>query len=99
MKIEINEQELSLLYNRAKKGYEACIYNKDNEFLKDEVNEPPGSILVVEKNVKIVLSHNRPNELLLEANLMLFIKDREIGKYVYIEDENGQYIDEFLIFY
>lgn len=98
----INERLMSylpLLYDKAKDGFKKCIRNEDNECLKDEVNIPLEDIVMIEKNVKIVFDKRSFDQYSLEATLLLSDGNEEIGKYIYIENENYEVIDDFLIFY
>ena len=99
MKITSIQQDLSLLYNRAKKKFEDCIGNEDNEFLKVEVGIPLDDIIIIEKDIKIVFSKRDFEYYLFEVSLMLFDKNKEIGKYLYIENQSENAIDDSLIFY
>lgn len=91
--------DLSLLYNRAKKKFEACINSGDNKFLQDEVSIPLNNIIIIEKNIKIVFSKRVFEQYLIEVSLMLFEGDKEIGKYIYIESDKSEAIDDSLVFY
>jgi hypothetical protein len=99
MKFEVKHQDLALLYSKAKNAYKDCISNAGNEFLKNEVNVPLECIQLIEKDVKIVFYQYRADEYLLEVALILFAEDKEIGKYIYIENEIGQVVDDILVFY
>lgn len=100
MTIQINEQMLVLLYQKARQGYQGCIENKENGFLEDEINAPLESIIVEEKDVKIVFSKNNVFEYVFEVSFKLSLTgNNQIGRYTYIQDELGEMIDEFLVFY
>jgi hypothetical protein len=99
MKFENIESDLSVLYKKARKSFEECIGNKDNEFLKSEVNIPLSHIVVVEKEINIVLPKMAFGEYTLEVCLLLFEGSKEIGKYSYIENDKKEMIDDSLVFY
>ena len=82
MTINVNQQDLAFLYEKAKQKYAECINNKENQFLKDEVGYPLESILVIEKDIKIVFTQNISDKYLLELNLELYVGGKEIGRYV-----------------
>lgn len=99
MKIEINKNDLSLLFARAKKGFEGCIKEKDNHFLQDEISIPLDDILLLEDEIKIVFKPNITHEYLIYVNLLLCENDTMIGRYkLLIHSEEGE-IDDFLTFY
>lgn len=99
MTIEVKEQDLAFIYNKAKMKYKECINYKDNTFLKDEVNIPLEFILLREKDIKIVFSQNAAYNYLLEVTLELYDGDEKIGQYIYSENEIGDEIDDILVFY
>lgn len=89
---------LSLLYDKAKDSFKKCIRHEDNEFLKDEVNIPLEDIVMIEKDVKIVFDKRCFDQYSLETTLLLSDGNEEIGKYIYIENDKKEFIDDFLIF-
>ena len=91
--------DLSLLYIKAKKQFEKCICDKDNEFLRDEVNIPLENIIIIEKSIKIVFSQRAFQQYLFEVNLVLLDGEREIGRFLYVESRRGEAIDDSLVFY
>jgi hypothetical protein len=99
MKIENIEQKLSLLYGKAIKEFKICINDEENNFLKDEVNIPLENIKIIEKDVRIVFTKRVSEQYLFEVSLLLFEGDEEIGKYVYVESEKGEEINDSLAFY
>lgn len=97
MKIEIIEKDLSLLYQKAKQKFEECANDEENKFLKKEINISLIDIIIIEEDIKIVFSRRIFNQYLFEINLKLFEGQREIGKYTYIENEEGG--DDTLVIY
>ena len=93
------ESDLSSLCNRAKKSFEKCIQNKDNAFLREEVNIPLEDIQVVEQDIKIVFYKRTFTEQKFEVRLLLFEGSIEIGNYLYIENNKKEGIDDSLVFY
>ncbi len=86
-------------YNKAKESFIKCIKNPDNQFLKEEIEIPLDVIRVFEKNINVVLSEKTFNNPIFEISLSLFDEFKEIGIYVYIENDKGVCIDDSLIFY
>ncbi|GGH32938.1 hypothetical protein FAZ19_23470 [Sphingobacterium alkalisoli] len=99
MKIEGMQQVLLLLYSRAKQKFEECINDEGNKFLKDEVSVSLYEIVIIEKDIKIVFSQRDFEQYLFEISLVLFDGQKEIGKYLYIENEKEEAIDDSLVFY
>ena len=99
MKFESSVPDLSLLYNKAKESFKECIRNKDNEFLKNEVSISLEDIVVIEESIKIVFSQKFFNRYLVEVSLLLFDGNKEIGKYLYFENEREEDIDDSLVFH
>ena len=92
-------RDLSLFYYKAKRSFEQCIQDSDNDFLKNEINIPVEEIIVVEKNIKIVFSRRAFESYLIEVSLSLFEVDKEIGRYLYVENDKKEGIDDSLVFY
>lgn len=97
MKIEGMQQVLCLLYNKAKQNFEECI--NDNQFLKDEVSISLNEIIIIEKDIKIVFSQRDFEQYLFEVSLILSDGQKEIGRYLYIENEKEEVIDDYLVFH
>jgi len=99
MVIIARNEDLTLLYNRAKKKYHECINYQENKFLQNEIGVPLRSIQLVETDVKIVFSQESADTYLLEICLTLYTDNKSIGKYVYTENEMGKGVDDSLVFY
>lgn len=93
------QQLLLLLYNRAKHKLEECIKDEENEFLIDELNLALQEIVIVEKDIKIVFYQRDFEQYLFEVNLVLLDGQKEIGRYLYFENEKHEAIDDSLVFY
>lgn len=93
------QQLLLLLYNRAKYKLEECIKDEENEFLIDELNLALQEIVIVEKDIKIVFYQRDFEQYLFEVNLVLLDGQKEIGRYLYFENEKHEAIDDSLVFY
>lgn len=99
MKLEYLVPDLSLFYIKAKESFKECIRNKENEFLRDEINIPLEEIVAIEKDIKIVFFQKSFDHYLVEVNLLLFDGNKEIGKYLYLENEREGDIEDSLVFY
>ncbi|MCS3557644.1 MULTISPECIES: hypothetical protein [unclassified Sphingobacterium] len=93
------ELHLSLLYHKAKESFEKCIRNDENQFLKDELSMPFDDIVVIEKDIKIVFSKRVFEEYNIEICLLLYAGNNEVGRYLYIENDKNQAIDDSLVLY
>jgi hypothetical protein len=99
MKYDSIAPDFSLLYIKATQSFNECIRNKDNEFLRAEINIPLDDIIVIENNIKIVFSKRRFEQCKFEVSLLLLDGSKEIGKYLYIENSNEEEVDDSLVFY
>jgi len=99
MKIEGMQQVLCLLYNKARQNFVECINDNDNQFLKDEVSISLDEIIIIEEDIKIVFSKRDFEQYLFEVSLILSDGQNEIGKYLYIENEKEEVIDDSLVFH
>lgn len=93
------ESHLSLLYHKAKESFEWCIKSDENEFLKDELGIPIDDIVLIEKDIKIVFSKRVFEEYNIEVCLLLYAGNNEVGRYLYIENDNNEAIDDTLVLY
>ena len=91
-------QTLSL-YDTAKAKFRQCISDEENQFLKGEVGIPLENILIIESEIKIVFSQRITEHFLIEISLLLFDGNKKIGKYLYIENEKGEAVDDALVFH
>lgn len=67
--------------------------------MKDEINAPLESIVIEENDVKIVFSKKNTFEYVFGVNFKLSLTDNnQIGRYTYIQDGQGEMIDEVLVF-
>ena len=95
--IEANEQELALLYNRARASYTQCL--KDNEYLREEAPVPLEAIVVRDAAVKIVFHQSIIADYLIEVELSLYANDSYMGRYTYSENKGGDGVEDGLVFY
>ncbi|MCS3557624.1 MULTISPECIES: hypothetical protein [unclassified Sphingobacterium] len=94
-----SDSHLSLLYRKAKESFEWCIQSDENEFLKDELSMSFDDIVLIEKDIKIVFSKRVFEEYNIEVCLLLSAGNIEVGKYLYIENDKNEGIDDSLILY
>lgn len=100
MILKINNQELSILYNKAKENYLLCVNNKDNSFLQKEISLRLEDIKIINSNIKIVFSNEISNEYLIEVSLSLWENSVKcLGNYVSVQDVDGNLIDDRLVFF
>lgn len=100
MVIEISKQEAALLYAKAKEEYNNCISNEDNAFLEEEVSVPLNTIELKEASIKIVFSLEDTERYLLEITITLWDRSNQLlGEYQYTQDDEGNGVDDSLVFY
>lgn len=99
IKVEVDPLYLGALYQKAREGYFSCINGEEKESLQEELGMPLDSLIVTEGNIKLVLTPKLSGYYTIEARLDLsFVDDDAIGYYDYVEDMEGEFIDEFLVF-
>ncbi|HZG00982.1 MAG TPA: hypothetical protein VEY71_08265 [Chitinophagales bacterium] len=99
-KKQLNKLDLTSLYEKAQEHYERCIAAVENRFLSKEVTVPLESIVLKRANVKIVYRQEICENYQLEVCLELFDENNNsVGKYTYVEDEQGRAVDDHLVFY
>ncbi len=99
MIFDINKQELSRLYNKTREMYSNCIQNKDNSFLQEEILIPLEQIELKNSSIKVCFSQDIDNRYSWETSITLWDGSSIIGKYIYIEDDQRNFLDEFLGFF
>lgn len=93
------ESHIALLYHKAKESFERCIRNDENEFLKDELGMSFNDIELIEKDIKIVFSKRVFEDYSIEVCLLLSAGNNEVGRYLYIENDKNEAIDDSLVLY
>ena len=81
----VNKNLIEEIYNKALKSYNQCISLK-------ELN-------VSEEIIKITHKTNKSEVVNIEVDFLLSYEANLIGEYKYIEDNLGNTLDEFLLFY
>ncbi|GAB3909932.1 hypothetical protein [Mucilaginibacter boryungensis] len=99
MILEINKNELNNLYNKAREMYRKCLQNNDNGYLKEDILIPLEQIEIKNSSIKIVFSQEINERCSWEINLTLWNKSVIIGRYMYFEDDQGNALDDTLVFF
>lgn len=99
MKVEINESDFAVFYDKAREGFSKCINTEGNEYLQEEIDVPFESVTLVDASVKVVFSLKDTKSYILEICIMLHISNMMIGKYTYYMDDKGNPVDDSLVFY
>lgn len=99
MVIQLQPQEVDLLYRLARASYRACISNPENAYLQDEVTRRLGDITVKEGPVKIILSAGSTEVNQIEVHLQLYTDGQWMGNYVSTLTASGEVIDDSLVFH
>jgi hypothetical protein len=92
--------EMKRLLEAARGSFQYCISLEENRLqASDELGFPPEAISVKIDFIKI--QFNGPNdERLIEVRLKLNSPaGNNVGYYAYQENESGEFVDEFLVFY
>ena len=56
MKVEINESDFPMFYNKAREGFNKCINTKGNEYLQEEIKVPFELVTLVDASAKLLHS-------------------------------------------
>lgn len=97
MKIEADFFEH--LYLKAKRSFNECILNPENDYLKDEIDIQIDEIIPVEDFIRVQFFKYDLDKFVIEVKLRLISQDnRLIGRYLYYEDETHTPLDDSLIF-
>lgn len=100
MILDINNQMLALYYSKARENYNKCIKNEENAFLQEELSVPFDTIELRESNIKVVFHDGNTETYMLEISITLWDSSNQIlGKYVYIEDDKENAVDDSLVFF
>ena len=99
MKIKITKKEFSEFYNRAKKAFKGCIEKPENDFLDEQIDFSLREINYKESYISFQFSESDCNKFIMESNLSLHAPNgEEFGYYCLHVDENGETVDDFLVF-
>ena len=95
--IIVSDRELSELYDKAVEMYFECI-NNDYASLQEEISIPIEQIVLKHSSVKVVFCDNIPKIDSWEVTIILWDESSMIGRYTYIEDDQGNALDDILVF-
>ena len=95
----INKNLIEEIYNKALKSYNQCISFQENSFLESEISHSLKELNVSEEIIKITHKTNKSEVVNIEVDFLLSYEANLIGEYKYIEDNLGNTLDEFLLFY
>ena len=91
--------DFNRLYANALDSYKACVQPDDNEDLQTQVQIPLGDIVPAPEWIKIQFFGTDTDHYITETRLKLLSQsDEEIGWYSILEDENGNCMDDYLVF-
>lgn len=97
--IQVNEQDLELIYSKAEKAFKKCLVDDENKFLANEIDIPINSIITENEFIKIQYLKNESNRYVIEIKIQLRSQNnRIIGSYSYYENEKGIPLDDVLVF-
>lgn len=91
--------DFSLFFKIARDGYEKCIQDEENEFLKCELNRSLSEIKISDKEIRILFSERNIEVYNIEVILQLLDGNNVIGKYTYVLNNENHGIDDSLVFY
>lgn len=88
------------LFQRSVKSFYDCIESEENFFLENEINLALKSLIPAYESINITLPlENCFEHFHVEVTMKLLSSDgNSVGKYSYIENEEGVAIDDFLSF-
>ena len=95
----IDKKIIERIYNKAIENYNQCVFSKRNDFLELEVPCSLNELKIDKETIKLVYERDKSEITNVEIILLLFYGENAIGEYKYIEDNLGNIIDDFLIFY
>lgn len=95
-----DEIDFNLMYSKAREYFINCMTNEENSFLFEEINYISlESILIQEVFVRVTFLNKDTNQYTIETKINLISpENKELGWYSYLENENGETIDDFLVF-
>ncbi len=99
----LEKLDFEVLYSKAKIYFDECINNcsaeNNNELIDEEIGISLKDIVAKENYVRIQFFERNKTHYILEANLSLhYPNGDEFGYYCYHQDENGEVVDDFLVF-
>jgi len=99
MRSELELPDFDRLYRSAKESFRACISGKDRAMLQSEISTPLDEIVTKKDFVRITFTGKHPSTYLLETKLTLQAPNgNDLGYYCLHQNENGDCVDDFLVF-
>jgi hypothetical protein len=96
--MRLDEIEFEELYSKARNAFYECASDQVRE-IQLETGVSFESIKTVSESVRVTYWGNNKNIFTIETKLNLFSSDgRPLGWYCLHEDENGDIVDDFLVF-
>ncbi len=99
MSRKLDQIDLDALYLLAKTGFDECISNEGNAYICEEIKLPVNQVATKNDWVRIQFDGIDAENYLIEVRLLLFSpSNKEIGYYCYHENQNGEVVDDYLVF-
>jgi len=88
-------------YLKCKTAFQTCITNKDNDYLQAEIDVPINQLDLRHNSINLSFNQELEDNFIIDIKIILFsnVLNKELGYYQYQEDMNGEFVDEFLVFY
>jgi hypothetical protein len=96
---DLDEDFLLQMYKKAKKNFNSCILDKNNDYLLEELKTPLENVELRNCSEQFKFNLLEVKDFTIETTIQLFIENEIIGKYSYIESSQGFFIDDVLVFY
>lgn len=95
----IDKKIIEKICNKAVENYNQCVFSKENDFLELEIPCSLNDLKINKEIIKLIYEIDEFKITNIEIILLLFYEENVIGEYKYIEDDSGNIIDDYLIFY
>lgn len=97
--MNIEGLNVNQFYAKANKLFKRCLLNEENIYLQEEIDVPLNLIITQNDCITIKFPFEDNEVYIIETKITLLSqKNEELGWYSYLEDENGNVIDDFLVF-
>ncbi len=103
MKEFINKKglvDLEHCFLKCKASFQTCMKIEENKYLLNEIKGSNKGLILKNDSVKIIIDHEAYGESIIDVriNLLNIELDEIIGHYRYIENLEGDPLDDFLFF-
>jgi len=97
---EKNAIDIEHCFLKCKALYQTCIKNEGNEYLKDELEVPFSDLILQNESINFIVNSDVFGETIIDVRIKLYSRKlkKQLGSYRYVENLNGEPIDDFLIF-